>query len=89
MAEARLNKEDANKQFSGDYVKVDGTLTATGIVTTTAGVARVKVSTTADVGGTKTGAFWTTGPPLLTDGQRFLLVTCGSTDYRIPLWLTA
>jgi hypothetical protein len=86
MAEARLKVEDQNAKFSGDYVAVDGTLTATGIVTATAGIARLKVSTTSDIGGTQVGRGWTTGVVLLTAGQKHLIVTVGSTDYKIPVW---
>jgi hypothetical protein len=86
MATAQLDVKFANQKFSGDYVTVDGTLTSTGILTPTAGISRLKVSTTSDIGGTTVGRAWTTGAPLLTDGHKHLTITVGSTDYKIPVW---
>ena len=39
--------------------------------------------------GTAAGLAWTTGSPAFSNGQKFLVFTAGSTDYRIPVWLNA
>ena len=36
--------------------------------------------------GTTAGAAWTTGAPVLTKGQKYILVTAGSTAYRVPVF---
>jgi len=59
------------------------TLTISSKMTTHSGV------TVGAPSGTLAGVTWTTGAPALTDGQLFIVLTCGSTDYRIPVWANA
>jgi hypothetical protein len=39
--------------------------------------------------GTSAGLAWTSGAPAFSNGQMFLVVTAGSTAYRVPIWLNA
>lgn len=92
MTTALYQEFEADTCFKGDTNKMDGTLevtgtsTLTGIVTMTAGQAAIKVSTVGAITGTTVGAAWTSGAPLLTDAQKCLTITVGSTNYKIPVW---
>lgn len=92
MATSMYAEQEADFAFKGDTVDIDGTLTVdgastlTGIVTMTAGQASLKISTAGAITGTTVGAAWTSGAPLLTDAQKCLTFTVGSTSYKIPVW---
>jgi len=69
--------------LSSPAVTLTKTLTISSKMTTHSGV------TVGAPSGTLAGVTWTTGAPALTDGQLFIVLTCGSTDYRIPVWANA
>lgn len=87
MATSLYAEQEADFAFKGDYVTVAGTLGVTGVTTLTGGLAAVKMSS--GPSGTTAGATWTSGAPELTAAQMFILVTAGSTTYRVPVWLNA
>ena len=66
--------------LSSPTVTTTKTLTISSKMTTHCGI------TIGAPSGTLIGTTWTTGAPELTDGQLFIVLTCGSTDYRIPVW---
>lgn len=59
------------------------TLTISSKMTTHTGV------TVGAPSGTLAGVVWTSGAPELTAGQLFIVLTCGSTAYRVPVWANA
>jgi hypothetical protein len=84
MATSLYAEQEADFCFKGDTVTVDGTLTVTGVTTLTGGQAALKLSSAPS--GTTAGAVWTSGAPALTAGQKYIVVTAGSTAYRIPVF---
>lgn len=66
--------------ISAPAVTATKSLTIASLMTTHTGVA-VGAPT-----GTLAGEVWTSGAPALTAGQKFIVLTMGSTDYRIPIW---
>jgi hypothetical protein len=90
MATSLYAEQEADFCFKGDTVTVDGTLAVTGTsvftgaVTLTGGQAALKLSSAPT--GTTAGAVWTTGAPVLTNGQKYILCTAGATTWRIPVF---
>lgn len=121
MATSLYSEIESDLRVKGDYVLIDGTLTATGATVLSSTLNVSGASTLAEgvtlsspaVTATKTltvnskmtthtglklatsttqteGLAWNTATaPVLTAGQSYLVVTCGATDYRIPVWLNA
>ena len=69
--------------LSSPTVTTTKTLTISSKMTTHSGV------TVGAPTGTDAGLAWTSGAPVFSDGQKYVVLTCGSTDYRIPVWLNA
>lgn len=74
---------DGGLTLSSPTATTTKTLTISSKMTTHSGV------TVGAPSGTLVGTTWTTGAPELTEGQLFIVLTCGSTDYRIPVWANA
>jgi hypothetical protein len=87
MATSLYAEQEADFCFKGDTVTVDGTLTVTGVTTLTGGQATLKLSSAPT--GTTAGAVWTSGAPVLTAGQKYILCTAGATTWRIPVFNNA
>jgi len=71
---------DEGLTLSAPAVTATKTLTVASLMTTHTGV------TVGAPTGTLAGAVWTSDAPALTAGQKFIVLTMGSTDYRIPIW---
>jgi len=71
---------DGKVSISAPAVTTDMGLTVASKMTTHSGVAVGAPS------GTTAGVVWTTGVPAFTSGQKFIVMKCGLTDYRIPVW---
>lgn len=78
MATSLYQEFEADTGFKGDTNVFDGTVTITGGLTT--------LKTSSAVSGTAAGAAWTSGPPVFTSTQQYILATAGSTVYRIPVF---
>jgi hypothetical protein len=94
MATSLYAEEEADFRFRGDTVQVDGamtcvgTATLSGVVTMTSGITGT-LKITGGPTGTNVGLVWTSGAPVLTAGHQFILITAGSTTYRIPVFANA